>query len=646
MSIEAFIYRSDDYRSSTTRVPLPLPLYLEKPPAPISDLLNSDSKLRADIFAQLDLHLVYPHVVEFFLQSKPGYPGQRDLEVLALHIQVDMRDDVSRLEWSQVKRAVQSLLEDYGLNDAEVEIWDPSRCYEPVLLHLHPDDSRIALYESVRHQIVLRVNMELGRSWNSMCLYKVRLNKKAASTTYDIVITVDALTHHDWAALRATVLGILDSVGGTRELPIGVHIIPGITDSTPPSDGSQDNEMSGRSFFGNPVFEKHPGIGASIGVEGSLGGGTLGGYMTLRIAGQTHHGFLTNSHVVAPPEDASAELKQRYDIFGVSLDDDLSDPVRTQIHWMTKKDIDATKDDITRQRESLLSTARELEATINAYKEIGRDHQAQERRLRAVVERRDAIDSATQVCTTMPRSMGRILFSSGRALSARGYILDTAFVKVPEADPAMWNHCLDGNKLPKSTAAGLFKKLPKDYCSGTDGKEDIYLEPSAITGIGPLVKGNWYFKIGRTTDITTGICHGTEAYVNMGGTRSKYDAVGHRGEYEDVGFTTEYVILGSQTKGDEAAHPFSDSGDSGSFIIDHNGQVVAKLFGFIKGLCGPSPTTDYNVKRTGNIGTYYASTTGLVTPMDRIVEDIELITAPKNFTTGQRIGPGAILEII
>ena len=72
MSIEAFIYRSDDYRSSTMRVPLPLPLYLEKPQAPISDLLDNNSKLRQEIFAQLHRRLVYPHVVQFVLQSKPG----------------------------------------------------------------------------------------------------------------------------------------------------------------------------------------------------------------------------------------------------------------------------------------------------------------------------------------------------------------------------------------------------------------------------------------------------------------------------------------------------------------------------------------------------------------------------------------------
>ena len=646
MSIEAFIYRSDDYRSSTMRVPLPLPLYLKKPRAPISDLLSTNSKLRQEIFAQLHRHFVYPYVVQFVLQSKPGYPGQGSQEVLALHIQVDMPDDAGRREWSPAKRAVQSLLEDYGLTDAEVEIWDPSRCYEPILLHMHPNESHIGLYESVRQEIVLYVDQKLGRSWNSMCLYRVRANRKILSTTHDIVITVDALTHHDWAALRAAILRILDSVNSTREQPIGVQIIPGITDfASQPDTKSQDQERPRWSFLENPALKENPGIGASIGVEGSLGGGTLGGYMTLSIAGQTHRGFLTNSHVVAPPVDASPELEKRYDIRGVSLDDDLLDPVRTRVHWMTIKDIDATKDAIKERREYLLNTAQDLKATIAECEEMGRDHRAQDRRLGAIGERLDSIESATRICSSMPRAMGAILFSSGRGLSATGYILDTAFVKVPEADSAMWNHCLDSNKLPKSTAAGLFKKLPGDYSHRTDGKEDVYLEPSAITGIGPLIKGNWYFKIGRTTDITTGICHGTEAYVNLGGMRTKYDTLGRRGAYEDVGFTTEYVILGSQTKADEGAHLFSDSGDSGSFIIDHNGQVVAKLFGFIKSMCGPSLSADYDVKKGGNIGTYYASPTGLVTPMDRIVKDIELMTAPKNPTTGQRTGSGAVLDL-
>ena len=125
--------------------------------------------------------------------------------------------------------------------------WQHGQC---LWKHMYPNDPHIALYGSVRAefsqnvqwvgrkpikllgeeppQIVLHVNKELGRSWNSICLYRVRANGKIRSTTYDIVITVDALTHHGWAALSAAVLRILDSVSD-REQPIGVQIIPGIT---------------------------------------------------------------------------------------------------------------------------------------------------------------------------------------------------------------------------------------------------------------------------------------------------------------------------------------------------------------------------------------------------------------------------------
>ena len=60
-----------------------------------------------------------------------------------------MPDDAGRREWSPAKCAVQSLLEDYGLTDAEVKIWDPTQCYEPSLRHMHPNDPYITLYEAV-----------------------------------------------------------------------------------------------------------------------------------------------------------------------------------------------------------------------------------------------------------------------------------------------------------------------------------------------------------------------------------------------------------------------------------------------------------------------------------------------------------------
>ena len=40
----------------------------------------------------------------------------------------------------QAKRAAQRLLEDHELKDAGVGTWNPTRCYEPILLHIHPND--------------------------------------------------------------------------------------------------------------------------------------------------------------------------------------------------------------------------------------------------------------------------------------------------------------------------------------------------------------------------------------------------------------------------------------------------------------------------------------------------------------------------
>lgn len=42
----------------------------------------------------------------------------------------------------------------------------------------------------------------------------------------------------------------------------------------------------------------------SIGVDGERGGGTLGGFVEVGVAGAKHRGFLANWHVVQPPRNA------------------------------------------------------------------------------------------------------------------------------------------------------------------------------------------------------------------------------------------------------------------------------------------------------------------------------------------------------
>ncbi len=64
-----------------------------------------------------------------------------------------------------------------------------------------------------------------------------------------------------------------------------------------------------------------------------------------------------------------------------------------------------------------------------------------------------------------------------------------------------------------------------NYGLSAEKQPSVYIDPISITSLRPLVKGDRDFKIGRMTVITTGICHGSEAYINLGGTRSHDDAL-------------------------------------------------------------------------------------------------------------------------
>ena len=95
------------------------------------------------------------------------------------------------------------------------------------------------------------------------------------------------------------------------------------------------------------------------------------------------------------------------------------------------------------------------------------------------------------------------------------------------------------NELPDREDRRFYKGLPKDF-----GRPDMVFGGVArIVDFGPLIKGDWYFKDGRSTDIITLICYGTEAYKYMADTRSKYDGNWVRGNYEECGYTAEYIIV-------------------------------------------------------------------------------------------------------
>ncbi|ODM19633.1 hypothetical protein SI65_04618 [Aspergillus cristatus] len=91
-----------------------------------------------------------------------------------------------------------------------------------------------------------------------------------------------------------------------------------------------------------------------------------------------------------------------------------------------------------------------------------------------------------------------------------------------------------------------------------------------------LRKGSSYTKLGRTTDVTSGLCNGSLAYSNWKEKSTiQYD---YRGQSVDTtNILEEFVVVSKKTSGKQAT--FSEDGDSGAFVLDHEGHVCGLLYG-------------------------------------------------------------------
>lgn len=648
MSIEEHIYRSDDYRSSSTKPAYPLPMLLQPGGRELGQRIAPDSRLRDQLNQQLAQHSISAYSTIFYHQSKPDYVGGSK-PVPVLHVCIDGAQQATLKDWSPARRAIRVLLDEHGLDGTEIELYDPKRCYIPTLYAISPDDEHISIYEACRRQIIEYVDRQLGSSWRSMSLYKVKHNPSMITAVYEVVVVVDPWTSKDWGTLYANMRSLLNPASGSQTEEIGVQFIPGYCHQSLPKQSSpnpQEVETGGRSF--RTTLGQFPQMGSSIGVNGELGGGTLGGYMSLTRGDKVFRGFLTNSHVIAPAERAGTELTRRFEVHGVTLQDGVEDKIRSKVHWMAIKDIYATRKDIVDERTYHQRSLADAIAKKEENEEIGRKVIVETNTINNSRRELHLLDKVSPICDRMPEPMGSVLFATGRALSPSTHILDTAFVCIPSSDKYKYDACGTDNHLPSNNSSSLAGKLPNDY-----GSTQRYNNPPQVIGFGPLIKGNWYFKRGRTTDLTAGICHGTEAYISLGGDRRKYNNSWEKGRYEAVGYTEETIILSAGLEvspGREDLKNFSEPGDSGSLIIDHHGQVVGQLFGVVHGCCEPPDQStagtvpDLSAK-TANKGVYYASRTGLVTPIDRILEAVKKMTIPRD-ASGRQIGEGAVLKML
>ena len=631
LSIEQYIYRTDPYRSTSVALPYPTPLLLEFEDEPMIQRLQNDRELRELIADTLGRHNIEPQSISVRKQSKPGYPAGGEKLVSVVQVGIDVRDDSPTDAWSPARRDVKALLIERGFGDLEVELIDPQRFYLPSLFPVSPRDPAVAVYEANRTEILEIVKDALADAWTSVSLFMV--GRSSMSTQHAIVIMVRPLTEHDWLLLRWRIENLVNTQGAFQA-KITVEFMPGYWGYLPPPRSPRpEEETGGKSFVED--FSSDPIMGTSIGVLGERGGGTLGGFFQLECHGRKHKGFLTNSHVVQPAGNTPEAVQKEYHHYGCHYKAPRDHPARSQVRYFAEKDVKATRFAAERRLSMMVKEVERQEHEIGERRMLGKpvdnlllaksQNEADQRRLQAMVV----------VLASMPRYLGNVLCASGRAVTNSHQILDWAFVETPAHIQSQVDagRC---NLLPRTNAPGLYGNGPEEYnCSPPYNP----VEPEfPIQGFSKVQKGQWYFKIGRTTGITTGVCNGTQTTFRLKDDQVHvlHDKAGivERTVKLDKDTVNELVILNAKLdhRSVSQQQTFCRSGDAGSLLIDARGYVAGLVFGSMTGLCGP---IDHEIQ--------YAEA-GIVTDIRNVLTSLAARTT-KRHNNGQPIGAPGTLSV-
>lgn len=612
MSIEQYLYKTDPYRCSTPNARFPVPFTLHRTDPSLTRKLQEDKGLRRLILENLTKYGFEDPDFDFYNVSKPAYPNGGDLQVPMLIINVDVGDQISTTGWQPAGLFLHNFLSKRGYRGVCVEIQDRNRYFQPSLFPLSPGDSAVKSYEAVRKVLIEIIRKELLSSWSMMSVFKV--GRDSAQAIPMIVVMVQPLAKQNWWEMKKQMGKIT---------PLGIEFVIGSCQPLTPPVASSN--QAGRQLSAG--LTPWPKLGSSIGVEGEQGGGTLGGFVTLSCGGKEHHGILTCAHVVGP-------IKQQADKEGTRYEHQASEPTKTNVQYFAQKDIEVTIDLV--QTRILFLRERIGKLTLSETMRTMMDDEPRTKdRIEFLKLELAEFESMLPTLERMPISIGRVLISSGKAISATKSSLDWAFVEVDARSKQIFDNP-DKNLLPLPISSGIYGKNASSY----DKDLENYFAMGGrnqVHDFGEVRKGHWYFKVGRTTDVTTGICHGTEVYCNLIGIkhRARYDETNMRPTLVRVDYTEELVIM-NRLSG-QAVHEQSDfcqSGDSGAWLIDANHCVAGLLFGSMTGLCGP-PNKDQPTS-----GAYVNA--GLVTSMAEVQKSIAAWTTPRDSNGAPTGSPGVL----
>lgn len=504
MAIEYGLYASDEYRSTTLTPGFWHPL----DERPISKSLHDRWESQKSWLLPMIGALLESQCgmscgtwgVRLVSCSKPGNQTETINQPTPI-IKVQGPCGQGESLYSSVARdQIKELLKTQSI-EAEVEILSKKPKSERSLFALKPEEEAVRIYESVRDRLLEIVEDNLPTAWSMICVWSIGIDISNAGPAF--VVFVDPGTVKDWSTLIFDLKRIINAaIPPKSSLIIDVEALPGGTgflnletvDDEGMNEDEDDNDQGGMPGMDlSSQLCKSPWMGMSIGVDGERGGGTLGGFVELEVAGKEHSGFLTNWHVVQPPRNADIAIKKASVRYGTNYFS-TSDPTQVALHYMAEKDVESTKEGLDRTL---------AKATIQLQQEEG-DNDCRVlfgskpslgylMRKEMLVKEIADTEEKLRLVDALPAPIGRVIVSSRRSTTEKdglAHIIDWAFVELGESSPPLVRQ----NKLP-----------PKDAI--LDPKVWNLPDPEIATGFGKLEGGKFYYKVGRTTGL---ICHGTK----------------------------------------------------------------------------------------------------------------------------------------
>ncbi|KAJ6140448.1 hypothetical protein N7470_010453 [Penicillium chermesinum] len=494
----------------STNLPNPLPYPLCLIPSPA--LAEAIQPIVQEVFALLRRHGIPDTVtVQAVTLTKPLYPGgDKPFNVL----RVEMPSDSPSLHFGPVKDEIIQLLQRNAIQDVYVEIINPTLRQQPSFFFLAGTDTLAVSFQQAKASLITLLDS----------------TSRGAGICYVLLMLEIQNTRHSHPSrLREKMVSLLRNFKLSGQ--IDVEFVPG------------DLSLLGNSavsFMGR--MKPTPVMGYSVGIVGQNTAGTLGGWAELTHNGVVHRGFLTNYHVIRPSlsEQYPQSFLKELDRFGATFERPLSRPIHSRKEVIT------------------------LGTRIEQNEMIGKDTT----RLRTILSTRQRqIDDLTwekNLVQGMPIVLGQVLVTSGASILGKR-LMDWAFIELSDEAQKLYFGPNSTFEVPRNQQPSAYwKDLP-----------NIALPVgSTVTDFGNLTKLGYCAKIGRTTEITAGICNGVEAVCRWKG-HIRYDHNGQEMILSDNS-TEEYIILPKYFSKEST---FAEDGDSGSFILNELGEVTGLLFG-------------------------------------------------------------------